>query len=163
MESRSFRIFCNCNVYFCWNWFDLFSQITQSGSVIAAKATLGEDTVEVAGITLIALAHGFAIMYFFLFFRLIFLGCWFMQLVVSVEVICFDNSFEGHINPAVTWAVLITDRISILRAGVYFVSQIFGGILGSAILYSLIPEDFRFVICCLFTSSVSTWVATASM
>jgi hypothetical protein len=41
-----------------------FLQITKLGSVIAAKATLGDDKVEVAGITLIALAHGFAIVYF---------------------------------------------------------------------------------------------------
>jgi glycerol uptake facilitator-like aquaporin len=46
----------------------------------------------------------------------------------------------GHINPAVTWAVLITDRMSIVRAVVYFASQMSGAIVGSAVLQSILPE-----------------------
>jgi glycerol uptake facilitator-like aquaporin len=57
-------------------------------------------------------------------------------------------TFKGHINPAVTWAIWITRRISLLRASVYVVCQIFGGIVGSALLKSILPEEIQFGMGC---------------
>jgi len=98
-----------------------------TGSVVASKAALGENSIAIPSLTLIALAHGFAI----------------MVLVYSVGEIS-----GGHINPAVTWALLITDRLSIIRAVVYWHSQLLGGIVGSAILRGLLPPALQFAMGC---------------
>jgi len=102
-----------------------------TGAVIASKAALGDDRIEVSSITLIALAHGFAI---------------------TVLIYAIGGISGGHINPAVTWACLITDRISILRAIIYVFSQLLGAVSGSAILYSMVPESMRFELGCHFIS-----------
>jgi MIP family channel proteins len=92
-----------------------------TGSVVASQEQLGEEITS-ASLVLIALAHGFAI----------------MVLVYSIGEIS-----GGHINPAVTWATLLTSKISIVRALVYWASQITGGIVGSALLFSVLPETLR--------------------
>jgi len=86
------------------------------GSVVATQATLGESKIEVPSLTLISLAHGFCIM---------------------VMVYAVGEISGGHINPAVTWATLITNKISILRALIYWFAQIIGAIVGAAILSGL--------------------------
>jgi len=98
-----------------------------TGAVIGTKATLGESEIQIPSLTVIALAHGFAI----------------MVLVYAVGEIS-----GGHINPAVTWACLVTHRISLLRALTYIVSQLVGAIVGSALLKSIIPPDFQFGMGC---------------
>jgi len=98
-----------------------------TGSVIATKATLGQSAIQVPSLTVIALAHGFAIM---------------------VLVYTIGEVSGGHINPAVTWACLITQRVSLLRAVVYIISQLLGAIVGSALLKSIIPPDFQFSMGC---------------
>jgi glycerol uptake facilitator-like aquaporin len=40
----------------------------------------------------------------------------------------------GHVNPAVTWATLMTGRLSIVRAFIYWICQMVGAIAGSAVL-----------------------------
>ena len=55
---------------------------------------------------------------------------------------------KGHINPAVTWACLITNKISVLRALSYMVSQLIGGILGSALLKSILPKNIQYSMGC---------------
>lgn len=74
-----------------------------------------------------------------------------MLLVKLVEVTGLENSpsnqlywfniysISGHINPAVTWAVTLAGRCSILRAVLYFIAQIAGAIAGSAVLYAVVP------------------------
>jgi len=94
-----------------------------TGAVIATKATLGESAIQIPSLTVIALAHGFAI----------------MVLVYAVGEIS-----GGHINPAVTWACLVTHKISVLRAVSYIISQLVGAIIGSALLKSIIPPDYQF-------------------
>jgi len=98
-----------------------------TGSVIATKATLGLSSIQIPSMTVIALAHGFSI----------------MVLIYAVGEIS-----GGHINPAVTWACLITHRVSLLRAVTYFVAQIVGAIVGSALLKSIIPPEFQFGMGC---------------
>jgi len=51
-------------------------------------------------------------------------------------------------SPAVTWGLLITDRISIKRCLVYVGSQLLGGVIGASILYGLLPEQLRFGLGC---------------
>jgi len=92
------------------------------GSVTATQATLGDASIQVPSLTLISLAHGFCIM---------------------VMVYAIGEISGGHINPAVTWATLITGRLSILRALIYWVSQIIGAIVGAAILRGLIPPEIH--------------------
>jgi len=86
------------------------------GSVVATNASLGESQIQVAALVLISMAHGFCIM---------------------VMVYSIGEISGGHINPAVTWATMITGKISILRAIIYWVSQVIGGICGAAVLRGL--------------------------
>jgi MIP family channel proteins len=106
-----------------------------TGSVVAAQAQLGSSQIGVPALTLISLAHGFAI----------------MVLVYSIGEIS-----GGHINPAVTWATLITCKLSIIRAFVYWSAQIVGGIVGSALLSSLLPLELQFSLGCHSLNSKMT-------
>ncbi|XP_003939195.2 aquaporin-5 isoform X1 [Saimiri boliviensis] len=49
----------------------------------------------------------------------------------------------GHINPAVTLALLVGNQISLLRALFYVVAQLVGAIAGAGILYGLAPLNAR--------------------
>lgn len=88
-----------------------------TGSVVACKEALGYADIKIPSITLISLAHGFTI----------------MVLVYSIGEIS-----GGHINPAVTWACLFTGKISVLRAVIYVLSQLFGSVVGSSLLRSML-------------------------
>jgi len=97
------------------------------GSVIAAQSLLGETDIGIPALTVISLAHGFAIM---------------------VVIYSIGEISGGHLNPAVTWACLITDRVSFVRAVCYFIAQMGGSVSGAAILYGLIPPSLRFGLGC---------------
>lgn len=49
----------------------------------------------------------------------------------------------GHINPAVTVSMLITGKISVVRALLYIVVQCAGAVAGTASLKSLLPETLQ--------------------
>jgi len=49
----------------------------------------------------------------------------------------------GNINPAVTWALTITRKISIVRGLCYVISQLVGAILASLVLKSLLPATIE--------------------
>ncbi|XDB50173.1 PREDICTED: aquaporin-5 isoform X3 [Capra hircus] len=49
----------------------------------------------------------------------------------------------GHMNPAITLALLVGNQISLLRAVFYLVAQLVGAIAGAAILYGLAPYNAR--------------------
>ncbi|GAB1299832.1 Aquaporin-5 [Apodemus speciosus] len=49
----------------------------------------------------------------------------------------------GHINPAITLALLIGNQISLLRAIFYVAAQLVGAIAGAGILYWLAPNNAR--------------------
>ncbi|XP_060513667.1 aquaporin-5 [Panthera onca] len=49
----------------------------------------------------------------------------------------------GHINPAITLALLVGNQISLLRAVFYVVAQLVGAIAGAGILYGLAPINAR--------------------
>jgi MIP family channel proteins len=92
------------------------------GSVVATQATLGQSGIQIPSLTLISLAHGFCI----------------MVLVYTVGEIS-----GGHINPAVTWATLLTQKISLLRAGIYWIAQFLGAMVGAGILRGIIPRTIH--------------------
>ncbi|HXH21509.1 MAG TPA: MIP family channel protein [Dehalococcoidia bacterium] len=85
------------------------------GSIVAFLATEGGG-----GIPLIALAHGLAI----------------ALLVAAIGPIS-----GGHINPAVTFAAVITNRITVTRGLMYWVAQLLGALLGAALLQVFIVDD----------------------
>lgn len=84
------------------------------GSIAAFIITAGGG-----GIPLIAFAHGLAI----------------ALLVAAIGPIS-----GGHINPAVTFAALITNRITVTRAGMYVVAQLLGAVLGALLLKAFISD-----------------------
>jgi len=101
------------------------------GSVIATQGTLGRGVgpsgIETPSLTVIALTTGFSL---------------------TVLIYTIGEISGGHINPAVTWATLVTNRISILRAFVYIVSQVLGAIVGAACLTVILPPAMRYSLGC---------------
>lgn len=64
-------------------------------------------------------------------------------LSVATMVWCIGNVSGGHINPAVTMAMLITRKISVARAILYVICQCVGAIAGSALLMGVTPQKLR--------------------
>ncbi|MCI0689300.1 MAG: aquaporin [Sporichthyaceae bacterium] len=62
------------------------------------------------GLTGIALAHG---------------------LIIAVMVAAFGHVSGGHFNPAITLGLLLSGRISTATAGLYWLAQLFGGLLAA--------------------------------
>jgi aquaporin PIP len=59
-------------------------------------------------------------------------------------IIYFTASFSGgHLNPAVTLAMFITQRISLLRAFLYTIFQCSGAAIGSIVLKGLDPGGYK--------------------
>jgi len=71
------------------------------------------------GLILVAFGHGFAI---------------------SFVIYAIGEISGGHINPAVTWATLLTGRLSVLRFFLYIFCQIVGAICGGGIARALLPD-----------------------
>jgi len=90
-----------------------------TGAVVACQAQLGQSGIGVPSLILISLAHGFAIM---------------------VLVYAVGEVSGGHINPAVTWACLLTNKISFIRALIYVISQLGGAVVGSGLLRSIMSS-----------------------
>ncbi|KAJ3690203.1 hypothetical protein LUZ61_019367 [Rhynchospora tenuis] len=74
---------------------------------------LYKDTTTAGGLVVVAVAHAFALM-----------------VAVSVAF----NISGGHVNPAVTFGALLGGRISLIRAVFYWVAQILGAIVATALL-----------------------------
>ena len=89
-----------------------------AGSVVVTGAlTGGELTME--RLLAIALAHGFAIV---------------------LLAYATANISGGHINPAVTFAALITKNISSTRAAMFVLGQLAGAAAGAALLLVALPD-----------------------
>jgi len=101
------------------------------GAVVATQDTLGRSVgpsgIETPSITVIALAHGFAL---------------------TIVIYAIGELSGGHVNPAVTWATLVTNRISFLRAIIYIISQVLGAIFGAGILAAIIPASMQYNLGC---------------
>lgn len=62
-------------------------------------------------------------------------------LSVATSVWIIGHISGGHINPAVTCAMLVTRRISLIRAILYIIAQCVGGIAASALLRAVTPSE----------------------
>ena len=60
-------------------------------------------------------------------------------LIVATMVWCLAHISGGHINPAVTIAMLLTRKISVVKALLYMIAQCLGAILGAGILLGVTP------------------------
>lgn len=63
-------------------------------------------------------------------------------IAVATVVWCIAHVSGGHINPAVTVPMLLTRKITIVKAIFYVLAQSIGAILGSGLLHFLHPHDY---------------------
>ena len=64
-------------------------------------------------------------------------------LTVSTMVMCIGHVSGGHINPAVTVAMMATRRMSPIKGFLYVLAQLTGAIIGGAILKAITPPHFE--------------------
>ncbi|XP_044149010.1 aquaporin-4 isoform X1 [Bufo gargarizans] len=62
-------------------------------------------------------------------------------LSIATLVQCFGHISGGHINPAVTLAMVCMRKISIAKSAFYIVAQCLGSIAGAGILYVVTPSE----------------------
>lgn len=62
-------------------------------------------------------------------------------LSIATMVQCFGHISGGHINPAVTVAMVCTRKISIAKSIFYIAAQCLGAIIGAGILYLVTPPS----------------------
>eukprot|EP00056_Hartaetosiga_gracilis_P009245 m.132100 g.132100 ORF g.132100 m.132100 type:complete len:314 (-) comp13085_c0_seq6:247-1188(-) len=99
---------------------NIASTVDESNS--SAAAEVASSCGGVSAITIIALTHGFAI---------------------AVLASSIGHISGGHINPAVSFAMMLTGNISIIRGLIYMALQIVAGALGAALLALCTPSEFR--------------------
>ncbi|KAL3701695.1 hypothetical protein R1sor_019717 [Riccia sorocarpa] len=87
------------------------------GSVSAYNKIYPPGDLTAAGLVGIALAHGLAIIW---------------------TVAATANISGGHINPAVTFGLVVGGQITVLRAIVYWIGQLLGAVLAAAVLKFII-------------------------
>ena len=90
-----------------------------AGSVVAAL-TLGEGSLDYAGLGIIALAFG---------------------LVVAIVIYAFGSTSGAHINPAVTISLAVTGRFPWRDVAPYVVAQIVGSVLGGLLIIGTFGRD----------------------
>ena len=90
-----------------------------AGSVVAFATTAPGAPGAAAGALAVALAHGVA-----------------LAIVVSATL----NISGGHVNPAVTVALWIADKIDGQRAVQYIIAQLLGALLGAALVKGILPR-----------------------
>jgi MIP family channel proteins len=98
----------------------MFFVFCGTGAVVAAVNISGG--LDAATLTAIAIAHGLGIL---------------------VAVAWTANISGGHINPAVTLAMLVSRNIKPVVGASYIVAQLAGAALGSLLLKWCIPNDFE--------------------
>ncbi|XP_030629926.1 aquaporin-4-like [Chanos chanos] len=64
-------------------------------------------------------------------------------LSIATMVQCFCHISGGHINPAVTVAMVATQKLSLAKALFYVVAQCLGATVGAGILYLVTPSSVR--------------------
>lgn len=90
-----------------------------AGAVVTVTGVLEFDTLDGAALTAIALAHGLAI---------------------ATLVAATAKLSGGHINPAVTFAAVITGRMKLGPGVLYVAGQLLGAVVGALLLDTLIVE-----------------------
>ena len=89
-----------------------------AGAVVAS-GTLTNGELTATRLVAIALAHGLAI---------------------ALLAYATANISGGHINPAVTFAALLTKKISVARGLMFMVAQLVGAVVGASLLLATIPD-----------------------
>lgn len=64
-------------------------------------------------------------------------------LSIATMVQCFGHISGGHINPAVTAAMVVTRKLSLAKGLFYVLAQCLGAITGAGILYLVTPAAVR--------------------
>uniref|UniRef100_A0AAY4CT38 Aquaporin-4 n=1 Tax=Denticeps clupeoides TaxID=299321 RepID=A0AAY4CT38_9TELE len=64
-------------------------------------------------------------------------------LSIATMVQCFGHISGGHLNPAVTVAMVVTRKLSLAKATFYLSAQCLGAIAGAGILYLVTPSSVR--------------------
>lgn len=64
-------------------------------------------------------------------------------LAFATVIQCVGLISGGHVNPAITTALAVTNKMSILRAIFYIAAQVSGAIAGAGLLYGLTPAGDR--------------------
>lgn len=95
----------------------LFVFLGAGSVIITGTLTGGELTA--TRLVIIALAHGLAI---------------------SLLVFATAHISGGHLNPAVTFAAMLTNRISAARGLMFIVAQVVGAVVGVLLLLATIPD-----------------------
>lgn len=90
------------------------------GSVAAFVAASGSGSALIDGVPIIAMAFGLAIAF----------------LAAGVGPIS-----GGHINPAVTFSMIITGEVRVVRGVMYILAQLAGACVGVALLRALLADD----------------------
>ncbi|VAH41185.1 unnamed protein product [Triticum turgidum subsp. durum] len=63
--------------------------------------------------------------------------------MIFVLVYCTAGISGGHINPAVTFGLLLARKVSLLRAVMYIVAQCAGGIVGAGIVKGIMKDAYQ--------------------
>lgn len=61
-------------------------------------------------------------------------------MILTVMIFCFGHVSGGHFNPAVTTAILVRGKATVLEALAYVVAQLAGGFAGAGISYGLMHD-----------------------
>ncbi|XP_061151053.1 aquaporin-4-like [Syngnathus typhle] len=64
-------------------------------------------------------------------------------LSIAMLVRCFGHISGGHINPAVTLAMVVTKKVTIIKGVFYLLAQLVGAVAGAGIVRLVSPPDFR--------------------
>ncbi|XP_056148789.1 aquaporin-4 [Lampris incognitus] len=64
-------------------------------------------------------------------------------LSIATMVQCFGHISGGHINPAVTVAMVVTRKLSLAKSVFYILAQCLGAVTGAGILYVVTPASVR--------------------
>uniref|UniRef100_A0A8C8LKH0 Aquaporin 4 n=1 Tax=Oncorhynchus tshawytscha TaxID=74940 RepID=A0A8C8LKH0_ONCTS len=72
---------------------------------------------------------------------------------IATLVKCFGHMSGGHINPAVTAAMVVTQGLVLAKAVFYLLAQCLGAVVGAAVLYGVTPDVVR-------VDMVSLWAIT---
>ncbi|GFT35580.1 neurogenic protein big brain [Nephila pilipes] len=81
-------------------------------------------------------------------------------LAMATAAQCFGHISGAHVNPAFTFAMLVIQRVTPLRAFLYITAQCGGAIAGAALLYGVTVPGIGFrenMGCTLVSDSLSSW------
>uniref|UniRef100_A0A0B7ARK2 Aquaporin n=1 Tax=Arion vulgaris TaxID=1028688 RepID=A0A0B7ARK2_9EUPU len=64
-------------------------------------------------------------------------------LALAMIIWLFGHISGAHVNPCVSIGFMVTGHVSVLKAGIYVVAQVIGGIIGAGLLKAVIPDQLQ--------------------